>query len=138
MDKLMNIELDIFEMYYLLESCFRGSHLRTQTIYRFVDEFYVWFSPEERKNLHDWIVRDIYDGKFEPRSQLCGADRVFMARYNPDNQYEVTVREPVRPNNGKNVGAVIWERQVFLLDGKYYVSSRTYIDNESIIEITKI
>lgn len=134
----MNIELDIFEMYYLLESCFRGSHLRTQTIYRFVDEFYVWFSPEERKNLHDWIVRDIYDGKFEPRSQLCGADRVFMARYNPDNQYEVTVREPVRPNNGKNVGAVIWERQVFLLDGKYYVSSRTYIDNESIIEITKI
>lgn len=134
----MRVNLDFFEMYYLLESCFRGSHLRTQTIYRFVDEFYVWFSPEERKNLHDWIVRDIYDGKFEPRSQLCGADRVFMARYNPDNQYEVTVREPVRPNNGKNVGAVIWERQVFLLDGKYYVSSRTYIDNESIIEITKI
>lgn len=134
----MRVNLDFFEMYYLLESCFRGSHLRSGTIRRFVDEFYVWFSPEERKNLHDWILRDIYDGKFEPRSQLCGADRVFMARYNPDNQYEVTVREPVRPNNGKNVGAVIWERQVFLLDGKYYVSSRTYIDNESIIEITKI
>lgn len=134
----MRVNLDFFEMYYLLESCFRGSHLRVSTIYRFVDEFYVWFSPEERKNLHDWIVRDIYDGKFEPRSQLCGADRVFMARYDPDNQYEVTVREPVRPNNGKNVGAVIWERQVFLLDGKYYVSSRTYIDNGSIIGITKI
>ena len=134
----MRVNLDFSEMYYLLESCFRGSHLRVSTIYRFVDEFYVWFSPEERKNLHDWIVRDIYGGKFEPRSQLCGADRVFMARYDPDNQYEVTVREPVRPNNGKNVAAVIWERQVFLLDGKYYVSSRTYIDNGSIIRITKI
>lgn len=136
--KAMRVNLDFFEMYYLLESCFRGSPLRSGTIGRFVDEWYGLFTPQQRKNLHDWIVRDIYDGKFEPRSQLCGADRVFMARYNPDNQYEVTVREPVRPNNGKNVAAVIWERQVFLLDGKYYVSSRTYIDNGSIIRITKI
>lgn len=134
----MRVNLDFFEMCCLLESCFRGSYLRTPIIYRFVDEFYVWFSPEDRKNLHDWIVRDIYDGKFEPRSQLCGADRVFMARYNPDNQYRVSVREPVRQGNGKNVAAVIWERPVFLLDGKYYVNSKTYIDNESIIGITKI
>lgn len=134
----MRVNLDFFEMYCLLESCFRGSHLRTDTIRRFVDEFYVWFSPEERAHLHDWIVRDIYDGKFEPRSQLCGADRVFMARYYPDNRYRVSVREPVRPDNGKNVAAVIWEREVFLLDGKYYINSKTYIDNESIIGITKI
>lgn len=134
----MRANLDFFEMYCLLESCFRGSHLRTDTIRRFVDEFYVWFSPEERKNLHDWILRDIYDGKFEPRSQLCGADRVFMARYDPDNQYEVTVREPVCPDNGKNVAAVIWEREVFLLDGKYYINSKTYIDNGSVTRITKI
>lgn len=134
----MRVNLDFFEMYCLLESCFRGSHLRTDTIRRFVDEFYVWFSPEERKNLYDWILRDIYDGKFEPRSQLCGADRVFMARYDPDNQYEVTVREPVRPNNGKNVGAVIWERQVFLLDGKYYTKSDRFIAEEYITSVEKI
>ena len=134
----MRVNLDFSEMYCLLESCFRGSHLRVSTIYRFVDEFYVWFSPEDRKNLHDWIVRDIYDGKFEPRSQLCGADRVFMARYNPDNQYRVSVREPVRQSNGKNVAAVIWERPVFLLDGKYYINSKIYIDKGSITSITKI
>lgn len=134
----MRVYLDLSEMYCLLESCFRGSHLRVSTIYRFVDEFYVWFSPEDRKNLHDWIVRDIYGGKFEPRSQLHGADRVFMARYDPDNQYEVTVREPVRQGNGKNVAAVIWERPVFLLDGKYYINSKIYIDKGSITSITKI
>ena len=122
----MRVNLDFFEMYCLLESCFRGSHLRTPTIYRFVDEFYVWFSPEERKNLHDWIVRDIYDGKFEPRSQMCGADRVFMARYDSDNQYSVVTK-----GGGKGFMA-------FFLDGKYYVNSKTYIDNESIIRIKKI
>ena len=134
----MRVNLDFFEMRYLLESCFRGSYLRTDTIRRFVDEFYEQFTPEERTHLHDWIVRDIYDGKFEPRSQLGGADRVFMARYDPDNQYRVSVREPVSPDNGQNVAAVIWEREAFLLDGKYYVNSKTYINKGSITSITKI
>ena len=122
----MRVYLDFFEMYYLLESCFRGSHLRVPTIYRFVDRFYGKFTPEERKNLHDWIVHDVYDGKFEPRSYLCGADRVFMARYNPDNQYSVVTK-----GGGKGFKA-------FFLDGKYYINSKTYIDNGSITRITKI
>ena len=124
----MRVNLDFFEMYYLLESCFRGSHLRSGTIGRFVDEFYVWFSPEERKNLHDWIVRDIYDGKFEPRSQLCGADRVFMARYNPDNQYRVKTLF-----DGKEE-----IHEVFLRNGRYYTKSDRFIAEKYITSVEKI
>lgn len=34
----MKVTLDTHEMFYLLESCLRGSHLRSGTILRFVDE----------------------------------------------------------------------------------------------------
>ena len=126
MDKLMKVKLDFFEMYYLLESCFRGSHLRSDTIERFVDEWYDKFTPEERNNLYEWILRDIYNGKFEPNSVLCGADIVFMARYNPDNQYSVTLK-----GGGKGFKA-------FFRDGKYYINSTTYIDNASILKVRKL
>lgn len=122
----MKVNLDIFEMYYLLESCFRGSHLRSDTIARFVDEWYGLFTPEQRKNLYEWILRDIYNGKFKPDSILCGADKVFMARYNPDNQYSVILK-----GKGKGFSA-------FLMNDRYYINSRTYIDNGSIIRTKKI
>lgn len=63
--------------------------------------------PQQRKNLRDWILRDVYYGKFEPRPSCCGEDEIFMARYDPDNQYRVTVLAPVEKGNGKNVGGII-------------------------------
>ena len=124
----MRVNLDFFEMYYLLESCFRGSHLRSGTIGRFVDEWYDLFTPKQRKNLHDWILRDIYDGKFEPRSQLCGADRVFMAKYDTDNQYVVKTLYDGKEGIYKT----------FLRDGKYYTKSDRFIAEEYITSVEKI
>lgn len=121
----MVVKLDIFEMYYLLESCFRGSHLRSDTIIRFVDEWYEMLEPSRRSDLYNWILRDIYNNKFEKSSKLCGADLIFMARYNPDNQYIVTL------SNGEVVNT-------FLLDDKYYVLSNKYCDPSSIIKVEKV
>ena len=135
--KAMKVNLDIFEMYYLLESCFRGSHLRTDTIERFVDEWYGLFTPEQRENLYEWILRDIYNGNFKPDSRLCGADVKFMARFNPDNQYEVTAQIPVEKGNGMNVKNTIWKREAFMVDGKYYTGSNRYVSPEFITEIKK-
>ena len=129
----MKVNLDIFEMYYLLESCFRGSHLRTDTIERFVDEWYRLFTPGQRKNLYERILRDIYNGKFVPDSRLCGADIKFMARYDPDNQYKVTASRYILGHDME-----IWEYDAFLLDGKYYTGSTKYVAPEFITEITKI
>ncbi len=111
----MQVNLDKFELYYLLESCFRGSHLRTSTILRFVDEWYPLLTPEQRECYYRWILRDVYDGTFRECSRLCGADAVFMACFNPDNRYRVTA------DNGSMVDA-------FLMNGRYYVNSSQYVD----------
>lgn len=132
------MNLDLFEMYYLLESCFRGSHLRSGTIQRFVDEWFGLFTPKQRKDLYDWILRDIYDGKFKPMFSCCGEDEIFMARYDPDNQYRVTVLAPVEKGNGKNVGGIIQEYRAFPRNGQYYTKSDRYIVEEYITSVEKI
>ena len=124
----MKVELNIFEMFYLLESCFRGSHLRSGTIGRFVDEWYGLFTPQQRKNLRDWILRDIYNGDFKPRFSCCGDDTIFMARYNPDNQYRVKTLY-----DGKEE-----IHETFLLDGRYYTKSNRFIAEEYITSVEKI
>lgn len=121
----MKVQLDKFEMYYLLESCFRGSHLRSSTILRFVDEWYRLIPEKRGIEYYQWILRDIYNGEFKPSPNLCGADKTFMARYNPDNRYMITLI------NGEQVDA-------FLMDGRYYVLSNRYIAEETIKKVDKI
>lgn len=122
----MKVNLDIFEMYYLLESCFRGSHLRSATILRFVDEWYSQFTAKQRRNLYTWILRDIYDGHFEPRPQLCGADEVFMCRFDPDNQYRVSLK-----GGESYMDAFLWKN-------RYYISRSQFCNPELITKVEKI
>ena len=121
----MNVSLNHFEMYYLLESCLRGSHLRSDTILRFVDDWYGLFTHEERESLYEWVLRLVYNKEFKPFSSACGADIIFMARYNPDNRYKVTMID------GQEVDA-------FLMDGKYYIKSNRYCEPKYIKKIEKI
>lgn len=121
----MNVKLDKFEMYYLLESCLRGSHLRSGTILRFVDEWYSKFTKKEREQFYTSVLRDVYEGEFKDLLHLCGADAMFMARYNPDNQYRVTLI------NGNTVEA-------FKINDRYYVLSNRFIDENCIIKVEKI
>lgn len=124
----MKVELDIFEMYYLLESCIRGSHLRSSTIFRFVDDWYELFTKEQREKLYYDTLRLIYDNNFVPCIQCCGADKIFMSRFNPKNQYMVTV------SNGRETKTV----NAFKMDNKYYVKSNRFCAEEYIKKIEKI
>lgn len=124
----MKVELDIFEMYYLLESCLRGSHLRSGTILRFVDDWYELFTKEQREKLYYDTLRLVYDNNFVPCDSCCGADTVFMARYNPDNQYRVTV------SDGRETMTV----DSFKMNNKYYVKSNRFCAEEYIKKIEKI
>lgn len=120
-----NVNLDIFEMYYFLESCFRGSHLRSGSILRFVDEWYNLFSKNERKSLYTWILRDIYEGVFSPNEILCGADEMFMIFFNPENEYIVKTKdgnEFTTHYDGK---------------GKYYITSNSYLTEDEIETMVK-
>ena len=124
----MKVGLDLFEMSWLLESCLRGSHLRSATVDRFVDEWYGVFNGEERARLYEWMLRLVYEGEFKPMQSMCGADERFMARYNPDNQYVLDAiwsgsRHPIR---------------VFKLGDLFYVNSTRYVNPKSIIQVHKL
>lgn len=121
----MKVDLDKFEMHYLLESCLRGSHLRSGTILRFVDEWYNLFTEKEREQLYEWTLRIVYNGEFKPFPQTCGADVIFMARYNPNNRYKVTMI------NGEQVDA-------FKMNERYYTKSNRYCEPKFIKKIEKI
>ncbi|WP_298108047.1 hypothetical protein [uncultured Bacteroides sp.] len=124
----MKVDLDLDEMFYLLEACLRGSHLRSMTIRRFVDEWYGLFTTKQRCELYKWILRLIYNDDFKPLPRCCGQDIVFMARYNPDNQYRVTV------SDGTKTETV----EAFKLDGRYWVKSNRCCAEECITKIEKI
>lgn len=124
----MKVELDIFEMYYLLESFLRGSHLRSGTILRFVDDWFELFPKEQREKLYYDTLRLIYDNNFVPCDSCCGADTVLMARYSPDNQYRVTV------SDGRETKTV----NAFKMNNKYYVKSNRFCAEEYIKKIEKI
>ena len=121
----MQVNLNIHEMFYLLESCLRGSHLRSDTILRFVDDWYRLFTPEERTTLYDWTLRLVYNGEFKPFTWACGADIIFMARYNPDNHYKVTMV------NGEEVNT-------FKMDDRYYIKSKKFCVPGYIKKIEKL
>lgn len=134
----MLVDLDIHELWYLLERCLHGSHLRSDTIERFVNEFYDKLSEHERMNLFEWAVRLGYAWHdhdcFEPDSRCCGKDTIFMKRYHPDNQYIVTMKYRYKTADGK------WHRKTekvraFKMDGEYYINSRQRCTSEFITNV---
>lgn len=58
------ITLDVVELEYLLDTCLRGSHLRSNTVRRFVDEWYDLFTEVERIRLFEWTIRLTYDQRW--------------------------------------------------------------------------
>lgn len=128
----MQVDLDIFELGYLLDTCLRGSHLRSSTVARFVDEFYNKLDEDERMRLFEWSVRLTYSWSvnkcFEPQAECCGQDRIFMHRYHPLNQYNVTTKFDGRTE----------QRRAFKMDGLYYINSRMRIADENIVRVEPI
>lgn len=128
----MQVDLDIFELGYLLDTCLRGSHLRSSTVTRFVDEFYYKLDEAERMKLFEWSVRLTYAWSghkcFEPQDTCCGQDRIFMLRYHPLNQYKV-----ITEFNGKTE-----QHRAFKMNGSYFINSRQRIAEEYIISTEQI
>lgn len=130
----MLINLDIHEMWYLLERCLHGSHLRSDTIERFTNEFYDKFEERERMSIFEWAVRLGYAWKrnaercFTPSSSCCGHDIEFMKRYHPLNQYNVTTKYKRKTET----------HRAFKMNGDYYVGSHTRIASEYITNVEHI
>ena len=138
----MLVDLDIHELWYLLERCLHGSHLRSDTIERFVNEFYNKLDEHQRMNLFEWAVRLGYiwgfgdkDKHFEPSNTCCGKDIIFMKRYHPENQYFVTIEYRQR-TSAKQITVIQTEKvRAFKMNGEYYIDSRRRCAPEYITNI---
>lgn len=126
----MRVDLGFNEMWYLLESCLRGSHLRTSTIERFVDEFYHEFTDDEKCMLRYNALDKIYNWNFSPITSCCGKDVWFMERYDPDNRYKVTVSY-----NGKTE---VFDAFKHKGKDEYYTGVATAIAPEYVIKVEKV
>lgn len=111
----MQTELDRFELLYFLEGCVTGSHLRQGVWRRCVNEFYRKLDDGDRNFIFHYAVRDLM-GRERDFAREDFAK--FIARFNPDNQYKVTVQ-------GK-------EYDTFLFDGRYYTDFEMRIADEYI------
>lgn len=139
----MTTNLDWHDIIYLMEGCAGGSHLRQGIWQRAVDEFWKKLSDDERKVIY-WIAkRDITERFFyelhgEPQTSFGYDDFAeFLARFNPSNQYRVTMDGEV---SGKHihevVDAFLWARSDDAKDtqARYHTGFTRFCASEYIVE----
>lgn len=123
----MLIDLDKFELFWLLESVARGSHLRQDMWRKFVDIFFHKMTPSEIRFLRDQCAEKL--SNLYPDEKSVGYEdfQKFLARYDIDNNlYKVIVRYPR--------GAKRREIIAYKFDDKYAVSLNRFVNSDYIIE----
>ena len=110
---MAKIEIDYFESIKLLEVALYSNTAVCETIKeKFIHEWYDCYNAREKKTFYDWLLR-IFDRQGNHKSTNEKIDRI-LARYNPDNQFMVTVRK------GKIEQTVL----AYLFNNIYYIGIR--------------
>jgi len=129
------INLDKAEITWYLQGAMSGSHLRWEAYERMVKEIWKQLSEREREWIYTYVKRDLswhFDtNTFKHIDET--PKRYFeqvLARYNPANQYLVTM------NNGKLKKDVV--EQAYKWDGRYYVGWRKYCAKEHIKKVEQL
>lgn len=123
------LELSKFELMWLFEGAAGKSHLRWDVYPMFAEEVFPQLSEDEREFLYTYIKRNtswLWNAKYHDETAFNYWKQV-LARYNPCNQYAVTLR------NGKlkeTVDAYLW-------NGKYYTGLSRYCAPEFIVKTEK-
>ena len=117
------IIIDFFEVQVLIEACRNpGTILRSSVLLKAVDSWFDKFNANEKAQIYKYYSRVV------DHTRLTDEDKLLLARYNPDNQYAVSVCY-----NGEN--SVI---QAFKYADKYYTASRQFIAPEYIVSAGKL
>lgn len=130
----MKIDLDKFELGYLLDACARGSHLRQGIWRRCVDEWWAGMTRETREHIFHYTIRDnwecmsgeLFGKKISPN---CGFDdfRTFCERFDPSNLYEVSYDD----GNGQKGSIEAFRCH----DGHYHIGHNQFIADEYITNV---
>ena len=115
-------EIDFFELCFLAETCIPPVPIARGMFFQHLTEkYHKQMSNEQRKHLFTWLQKsDRYD--------ITNEDvNIFHCRFDPDNQYMVTT-------NYNNINNLV---ETFLMDGRYHVSSNSWVSEEFINSVEK-
>lgn len=117
-------EIDFFELAFLAEACIPPVPIARSMFWdNLTDVYYEQMTAQDRERLYDWLRRN---PKYK-ESLEKGIDSVdvFEARFNPDNQYELTMDD----------GSVY---NTFKLGGHFWISNNKFAQDERIKTIKKL
>lgn len=117
--------IDFFELSFLAEACIPPAPIARMTFwYKLINDYYHEMDSNERLKLYKWIYSN---SRFTDNINHDDC-QLFITRFNPDNQYKVTVEY-----EGKLETA-----DCFLWNNQYRLSKTMYVPSELITNIEKI
>lgn len=120
---MSHFKVDFFELMFLCETCIPDVPIARSVFWKkMINEHYHLMSHDERERAFIWITEN---NRFNKSNEDC---QWFYARFNPDNQHDVTIR-------GLGVTDSIL---TFLKDERYYTEINKWIDPHIIISAEKI
>lgn len=121
----MQTNLNQFDILHWMEGCAIGSHLRQDIWDRAIDEFWPKLTEGQRETIYTYAKRDL-SRHFESDLKQYAADHFnqFLARYNPANQFDVTLRIGEKE---EHINAYKW--QGLLFTGSRAMCDTTYMES---------
>ena len=116
---MINLQLEWREVLWWMQGGMSGSHLRWSVYEDMVNKVWPQCSEQERRNIHYVMERDLgtcwrnSEGGWKPESEIFDKTpfeyfRRVLARFNPDNQYAVTMHV----HNQKELDGVLRDRHM--------------------------
>jgi hypothetical protein len=125
------LRLDKFQLMYLLEGAVGKSHLRWDIYPMMVNDVWPQLTESEREFIFTYVKRDDSWYFCDEKQYVDETAKEYylqmLARYNPANQYGVTMK--------KGRGARQIANDAYLWDGKYYVGWQRYCAPEYITKV---
>lgn len=119
--KLKDMQIDYFEFLILVDSSWHsGTILRHSVLLKAMDVWYHEMTDNDRARAFEYVTRT---QKVENETH-----RRFLARFDPDNQYDVT-------SEGKGIKGT---KRCYLFEGKYWDTVNSFAGEEWIKKVEKV
>lgn len=124
------LNLDKFELMWLLEGAAGKSHLRWDIYRMFIEDIYPQLNYDEREFLYTYIKRDtawLWEHKTLSDKTPHEYWMQVLARFNPANQYTVTATHD----------GLTETKDAYLFNGRYYITMNSFFADEYITNVER-